>query len=380
MADPIQGLIDFVLAQKPYHTKILDLLVNYTHDDQIDVEFLEEQLFEIGIIFDTEFSDDSGTLESIVEACPKGFGDTWDQPGQFLVVYADDATDTIYLIGDVTASFTSGVAFEVRDPDGINPDLNYTVDSSTYDSVSDRTAVVVNEDVLGGDFIVVVDPGDNNSTIGNVFPVYSVVSTTEMGNMIVLSGTGINVGDFKTGFAVTIRNATEVALNKDYRIIAAVESGVNEVTIFSNEPVLVDTVSDGEAVFAGFGYDEPPFCSSLDTQHVVKPQFAETLDIQTLQEPGATPSFQYFILEADDGADTFTVEGDARDDIAPTDDIDVIHAMLPPYTSFGPYTPSGNNGTHTVTSVTFDPVTNRSVIAVSTNVTDSQPTGWIIPS
>lgn len=380
MADPIQGLIDFVLAQKPYHTKILDTLVNYTHEDEVDVEFIESQLFEIGMIITAEFSDSSGTPESIIETCPNGWGDTFDQPGQFLVVYGDDATDIVYVVGDATASFTAGVSFEIRDPDDIDPDLLYTVDTdATYDAVTDRTAIPIVEDILGGDFIVVAPPVGNDDTVGNVFPIYSVVSTTIIGNVIVLSGVGINIDDFHPGYSITIRNAGEAALNKDYRIVASVESGLNEVTVFCSDNVLADTVADGEAVFAGFGYDEPPWCASSE-QTVVRPIIAETLDIETLQEPGATPSFQYFILEADSGANTFTVEGDVRDDIAPTDDIDVVHAIDPGFVDFYSTVLGANNGTHTVATVAYDPVTNRSVIGVGATVTDSQPTGFIIPN
>lgn len=379
MADPIEGLIEFVLAQKPYHTKILDTLVNYVHEDEVDTTITETQLFEIGQIIGAEFSDNSGTPESVIQTCPLGFGDTWDQPGQFLVVYADDATDTVFVVGDQTASFATGVAFEVREPFPGPTVLSYTVNTSVYDAVNDRTAILVNEDILGGDFIVVPAPIDNDTTVGDVFIVYGVTSTTIIGNIIVISGVGINIDDFQPGFAVDIRNATEVSLNKGYRIVASIISGVNEVTVFSSTNVQADTVADGELVFSGFGYDEPPFCASSEPT-LVQPVIAETLDIETLQEPGATPSFQYFILVADAGANTFVVEGDVRDDIAPLDSIDVIHAQLAPYAPFGPYNPSGNNGTHTVATVAYDPISNRSTIGVGATVTDSEPTGWIIPT
>lgn len=35
--DPVQGLVDYVLEVKPYHTKILEVLVEYVHGDTMDV-------------------------------------------------------------------------------------------------------------------------------------------------------------------------------------------------------------------------------------------------------------------------------------------------------------------------------------------------------
>jgi len=41
--DPIQGLVDYVAEIKPYHTKVVEVLIEYVHADNIDVT-IDEQL------------------------------------------------------------------------------------------------------------------------------------------------------------------------------------------------------------------------------------------------------------------------------------------------------------------------------------------------
>lgn len=395
MADPIQGLINFVLAQKPYHTKILDLLVNYVHEDEVNATITEEALFEIGMVIGAEFSDMSGTPESIVETCPGGFGDGWDQSAQFLVVYADAGPDIIYVIGDQTTSFTAGVEFEVRDPDQVDPDLNFIVDTdATYDALTDRTAIPVTT-AVAATFIDVADPGNNDSTVGDVFVQYSLTSTTALGNVLVIEGPGININDFIPGFAIDVSNASDPALEIGYRIAAAVETGPNQVTVFSITNVPLDG-GTGDVYFAGAGYDEPTFCSSSE-QTVVKPFFTDDIFIQTFTDDTLTTElFQYFVVAADSVANTFTVEGDVRTTLTPGTNFQVVHTfdwLSPPtqiplingvFSHISPEAdrgPNGNDGAYTVdgAGVTYNPVTNRSIIPVTGSVTTSAPTGFIIP-
>lgn len=386
MANPIQGLLDFIQAHKPYHTKVLEALVNYAHNDDVDVSFSESALFEIGMVIATELADNSGTLESIVETCPRGFGDTYDQAGQYLVIYG--TAGNVYIAGDQTDTFVNGSSFIVRDPTETASDLTYTVNAdATYDSVTDRTVISVNETVTG-DFIDITAPPNNDTTIGDAFAVYNVVSTTATGNIIVFSGPGISIDDFIPGFAIEVFGATDSALNRKYRIIAAFETGTDEITCFVVTNVLTDSTGDGQAAFAGYGYDEPTFCVSPDVT-VVKPFFVETLDIVT--EEGGNPSYQHFILDASDIDDSFVVEGDVRTSLG--GGFDVIHAIdswstivtFPTINGgelnygFGA-TLSGNVGTYTVDTISYDPNTNRSTIFVNETVAVGEPTGFIVPT
>jgi hypothetical protein len=383
MANPIQGLVDFVQAQKPYHTKILEILVNYVHEDEVNVEFTEQLLTNIGIVFDTDLADDSGDLESIVELCPRGWGDGWDQSSQFLVTHAQAGSNLLFIVGDVTGSLTLGSVFEVRDPDGIEPTVQYTASfpPPVYDTATDRTVVTVGT-TFTTEYFVGPAPVDNTTTATGAFLIYEpptyTVEFTAAANLITVTGPNINPDDFQAGFAVEIRNETgNPDFNQRYQIAVPFITSATEIQLFCSTNVLADgLLTDGQLVFGGYGYDEPSYCPSPDMT-VVRPVFVESLDIQTLDATGTTPLFQYFILGADSGTDTFVVEGDARSDLVAS--FEVILALAPPYSSFGPYTSGANNGTYTVASVTYDPVSNRSAIVTNESITDDTPTGFIVP-
>lgn len=47
--DPVQGLVDYVEFVKPYHTKVLEVLVEYIHTDCIDVTITEDFYLSLGM-------------------------------------------------------------------------------------------------------------------------------------------------------------------------------------------------------------------------------------------------------------------------------------------------------------------------------------------
>lgn len=50
--DPVQGLIDYVQDVKPYHTKILEVWVEYIYGDEINATIDDQMKMEIDIVFD----------------------------------------------------------------------------------------------------------------------------------------------------------------------------------------------------------------------------------------------------------------------------------------------------------------------------------------
>jgi hypothetical protein len=333
MANPIQGLLDFVLAQKPYHTKILDVLVNYVHEDQIDASVLEQVAFQIGLVFDTKLSDDSGDLESIVELCPRAFGELWDQPGQFQVIW--NSGNVVYIRGDVTEILINGAVFEVQEPDGGPGLLTLTVQSSVYDAVTDRTAVTVDPfaPVL---WIPNAPPVDNTNTAGEAYALYRLtdgyeVELTESSNTIVIrQGIAANpplAEYFISGLALEIRDAP-ASVNNQYRIILSQQLSGTEVLLLTTTIITADETlaAPAELLTAGYGYDEPTFCNTGDPT-VVRPAVLDKLSIRTFDQTNTTELFQYFILEADSIGNTFTVEGNAT--FINGQAFNVIHAPTP---------------------------------------------------
>ena len=47
--DPVEGLVNYTLFTKPYHTKILEVLVEYIHTDCLDVTIEEGFYLSVGM-------------------------------------------------------------------------------------------------------------------------------------------------------------------------------------------------------------------------------------------------------------------------------------------------------------------------------------------
>lgn len=54
--DPVQGLIDFALDVKPYHSKILDVSVEYVYSDDVNVTIGDRIFFNIDVDIDNSFA------------------------------------------------------------------------------------------------------------------------------------------------------------------------------------------------------------------------------------------------------------------------------------------------------------------------------------
>lgn len=351
------------------------------------------------MVIGAEFSDDSGTYESVIQTCPKGFGDTWDQPGQFQVIWGDVGPSIIYMRGDVTETLIPDSYFEIREPDPGVGLLTLQVISATYDALTDRTAVVSNT-YSGVPWIPVAAPPDNTLTSGEAYALYRSVDGYEIelsagsNTIVVRQNLAVNpplAGYFIPGLAVEVRSSADPVANLQYRVVVSQQLSPTEVLLVVANEVHADGVQAGAEILpAGFGYDEPPFCGSPDLT-LLQPVIVDRLDIQTFEADGVTPSFQYFIIEADTGTNTFVVGGDARDDLTVGTNFDVINAVQSWATvvqvplingavlnqGYGA-TPNPNNGSYTVTSVSFDPVAGRTTVGVA-SVPASLPTGFIIP-
>lgn len=49
--DPVQGLIDYVQDIKPYHTKVMEVLIEYVYDDAMAVTIGDALVMEIALNF-----------------------------------------------------------------------------------------------------------------------------------------------------------------------------------------------------------------------------------------------------------------------------------------------------------------------------------------
>jgi hypothetical protein len=98
--DPVQGLIDYILDVKPFHTKVVEVLTEYVHTDGMTVSFVEQFDMEIQLeypsLFDLEQQfQDSGSVNIEVHSPDP----TNDDAFVGLLGY-DDAGDRLTVLGD----------------------------------------------------------------------------------------------------------------------------------------------------------------------------------------------------------------------------------------------------------------------------------------
>lgn len=199
LLDPVQGLINFSLDVKPFHTKIVEVLVEYVYTEYIDVTIVDN----MSMIVDVDYPlQNSGSLPLICGS-GHGYGNTpYGDSGRYpitspnpsipfgdypaingtlntiiisgdistklipgeqihLLTTSEDYSDVVGIVGistvnseflvsgDHTARFVSGYEFDVVG--SVGNDGTYTISvNSVYDVVLDRTTLTVDQGITNG--------------------------------------------------------------------------------------------------------------------------------------------------------------------------------------------------------------------------------------
>lgn len=125
--DPVSGLVDYVLEVKPYHTKILEVLVEYIHTDCIDITIEEAFYLSLGQPHESIL----GLWGWDVEEAQK-----WFNGGYIFHQIADvDIPGKVWsVVGDKTAYFANGDEILIQTDSGITS--KYTVTNVAAVTVS----------------------------------------------------------------------------------------------------------------------------------------------------------------------------------------------------------------------------------------------------
>lgn len=173
--DPTQGLIDYVNTVKPYHSKILDVLVEYVYREQISASIDERWSWNIAFMTRTD--------QDIVYSC--GYGYRWDPAG----IISPEAIPTSYIV-----NATGKLYIDAATTTGSNV-INITRNTTShafamYDGVvftTDTTTPFLSEayaDVIAPGRTYYVNPIDASS-----FEVYTdVIQTKDSNENIVITG------------------------------------------------------------------------------------------------------------------------------------------------------------------------------------------------
>ena len=113
--DPVQGLVDYVLDAKPYHTKIAEVQIGYVYAENVNVTITDKLSWVI----------DFATNEDIPVAYDCGFGvgpyggSTPDQT-PIATVSVDPVANQFIVLGDQTATFPAGTGIRALGADSHN--------------------------------------------------------------------------------------------------------------------------------------------------------------------------------------------------------------------------------------------------------------------
>ncbi len=193
LVDPVQGLVDYTLEIKPYHSKIVEVLVDYLHTDLVGINIIDKLNFKF--IFDMDYS---------LNYCPDAgygvlpYGDYYRVGDQIHlnVLYVNPTTNTFRVAGDLTHFFNVGNSPTIEQS-SYHDNGSWEIKSIIYDPVSHITDIEVHH-LLNG-----TADGSIVSVSSATFPITRVDATN---NLLVVSGNAL--GNFSVGDIISVTDST----------------------------------------------------------------------------------------------------------------------------------------------------------------------------
>jgi hypothetical protein len=227
--DPVQGLVDYVLEIKPYHTKIVEVLVEYIQIEPIDVTITEniQMCVNLGIPdLDTKYSYTIIGVDTIANI----FTIAGDQllslhVGQVMEVFRSLINNNRYTITSLVFDGTNTMV-----------GVSANIPSATVDGVIVyRTIAYCPNSNLYGEYISSPIDESCSGGFGQVFdsipPAYNVTSFNTTTNQIVADGNLSSI--FSIGIQFHLEHVTDAAPDT---LVDAVYT-VNAVTVDNSNPL-----------------------------------------------------------------------------------------------------------------------------------------------
>lgn len=151
--DPVQGLIDYISDIKPYHTKIMDVLIEYVYSDSLKVSITDSIKFDIGLDFDVP----------PIYGCPDGF-DTYGfgtltdplNPNPFIDPMDPESPYQQFSIGEngsiiITSGFGTGEACDPQSETFIYASISEQLELSHGTTLwfADQLTTMIQEPTMG---------------------------------------------------------------------------------------------------------------------------------------------------------------------------------------------------------------------------------------
>lgn len=312
--DPIQGLVDYVLEVKPYHTKIIEVLIEYVHEDFINVDFVEN-----------------------LDMCVNMYVPDIDSQYSYPIVSVNTTNNSFFISGDKRLHLHVGQTMEVFNST-VN-DNRYTITSLSYNGTN--TEVQVQETIPSSiaDGIIVYrvieycPDGNLYSTYlapeniqemcaGGFGDIYDSYPTTyDVVNVNVAQQEVVISGNVQTAFEIGNQFFLDYTTNVDDTTVVEQAYTISNVTVDTSDPVNITStiVTEQPIIVAG----SPAV--SIDNAYVYP----------------LNPKYSIIGINQNSTTNTFTVSGNVSNIIYPGAAITVQYS-------------DGNDGTYYVVSSQLD--------------------------
>lgn len=404
--DPVQGLIDYVQDVKPFHSKVVEVLIEYVYEESIEVTITDELSMDIGLAYNTSQPPQFACLDGY-GLVPYGGTEGWpilnpnvtglntDFPYGFnltdnsfsvlgnrvndllpgvqvdLTTYIEDYS-SLYDIVSVSPGVAGTASFVVSDPlntfatdHPVAAHAVETVNSELDDNISftitglswlaGQTVVDVAEAVSSthgaGKLGMIRTDGGNTGT-------FTVVSAAYSGGMIDswpgypdMGSSDYLVGDGPHTVVTVLETINTLSFTPPDQIYLAYMklSPINVVGVLSHSNQVPQVLLSSPISYA-----------HTPDEGVSKKDIVDGVLSTVGGSPGVVP-----------GSGQFIVDGNWQSsNVFPGDEITVINS-------------TGNDGTYTIYSIDYDEILNQTILSVNEGIYNSTFNGYVeitIPS
>jgi len=346
--DPVQGLIDYTNDIKPYHTKVIEALIEYVGQDTLSVSVFEDFAFTIESLYEFD-----GNYICLIG----GYGTPYFGDPENLLVSSPDVSKTILEYPAIGPGF-----FIVLGDKTVLFDPTVNINLSIISSIEDK---IVGVNATGspstGSFIVSGDKAAEYIAAGNFSVVGSVGSPNNDSDYTVVSAVYQPVGSPPVN--ATVITVTEVVPSTSVEGFASILDSTNTGTfaVISSEytdkhrnpftTVFVTGVSLVPPTFTSITHPNRRFVSIINSQPLVYDRILSYSNALRLYETSSPPMPYYVadegvviagIVNLSSSPSSFSVLGNFQSSNLFVGDEFVVEDS------------SGNDGTYNITSLTYE--------------------------
>jgi len=263
--DPVQGLVDYTLNVKPFHSKIIEVLVDYIHNDLVGVTVVDTMNFKLSV--------DANYTPLYCTTAGYGIGPYGDyytagqSPIQFNILSINTTTNVFTVGGDFRPFVNVGNSISVRNSTThINGE--WAVSSISFDAITHITTMDVSH-VMGG-----TTDGIITSASAATYPIVRVDVTNKL--FVINSNFS---SDFSVGDIISVGDSSDNDGN--WLVTSVFYHLLEDTTIlgveFDSMTSLVAPADGNITVYTQSNFDLPEECPSI-SPNMARATFAEELD------------------------------------------------------------------------------------------------------